>query len=109
MDYIVKEISTWYVQDCKDEEEAKQRVVYQKRIGLKDRIIEVVNEVWLENKIGKWVAFTQDGMPCVLHGKVIDTLKHSVRIKCKNGQKRRATKDDIIGFYDTKQKCCAVK
>ena len=41
MDYIVKETNTWFVQDCKDETEAKQRVMYQKRINLKDRTIEV--------------------------------------------------------------------
>lgn len=60
--------------------------------------------------IGKWVAFRQDGMNQILHGKVIAISDVDVcTIKCKNGACRWACKENIIGFYDNKQECYAVK
>ena len=108
-DYIVKETNIWFVQGCESEKEAKQRVMYQKRIGLTDRIIEVLN---IENpniKIGKWAAFTVKGMTCVLHGKVIGDHRDCFTVKCKNGVKRRVYDYEIFGFYDSKEECYSVK
>lgn len=62
-----------------------------------------------ESYIGKWVAFRQEGMPMVLHRKIIYDCKTYYVIKCKNGQKRFAGLKDVIGFYDSKAECYSVK
>lgn len=62
-----------------------------------------------KENIGKWIAFRQEGMPMVLHGKIIHIYETCYAIKCKNGQKRFAESEDIIGFYDSKQECYSVR
>lgn len=62
-----------------------------------------------DSNIGKWVAFRQEGMPMVLHGKIIDKYNTCYVIKCKNGQKGFAGLEDIIGLYDSKAECYSVK
>lgn len=62
-----------------------------------------------EKYIGKWVAFRQEGMPMVLHGKVINVRHELLTIKCKNGERRYGNIGDVIGFYDSKQECYSVR
>ena len=62
-----------------------------------------------EKYIGKWVAFRQEGMPMVLHGKVICVRHGVLTIKCKNGQRRYENVSDAIGFYDSKQECYSIR
>ncbi len=62
--------------------------------------------------IGKWVAFHQNGMQPVLHGKVINEIgKKDVlfEVKCKNSCYRFVHMDDVIEFCDSKQDCYAIK
>lgn len=60
--------------------------------------------------LGKWVAFRWDGMDQILHGKVIAISDVDIcSIRCKNGDHKYACKEDIIGFYDNKQECYAVR
>lgn len=61
------------------------------------------------NKMGKWVAFRQEGMDCILHGRVINDYVGTYRVRCKNACKRTVGLDEVIGFYDTKQECYSVK
>ena len=61
------------------------------------------------NKMGKWVAFRQEGMDCILHGRVINDYVGTYRVRCKNGCKRLVGLDEVIGFYDIKQECYSVK
>lgn len=64
-----------------------------------------------EATLGKWVAFRQEGMEPVLHGKIIDVNSNGVfTIKCKNGQKRAASlEENIYDIFDTKGKCYKYK
>ena len=62
-----------------------------------------------DNKVGKWIAFTQQGMNCILHGKIINDYVDAYRVRCKNACKRTVGLDEVIGFYDTKQECYSVK
>lgn len=61
-------------------------------------------------RIGKWVAFRQEGMKPVLHGRVvwINIFEH-YKVRCKNGEIRFPKSYDIIGVYDNKSECYAVK
>lgn len=59
--------------------------------------------------IGKWVAFHQDGMNEVLHGKIIDFISSFVVIKCKNNYIRYIPEKNIVGIYTNKQQCYSVK
>lgn len=61
------------------------------------------------NKQGKWVAFRQEGMSPILHGKVVDDCQSYYKVRCKNGEKRFPGLEDIIGFYDSKQDCYSVR
>lgn len=65
----------------------------------------------LSKYIGKWVAFRQEGMEPILHGKVIvaRSINEYFGIKCKNGCMRYIDKNDVIGFYVNKKKCYEVK
>ena len=59
---------------------------------------------------GKWVAFYQEGMNPVLHGKIVDIKYNSCFvIKCKNGEYRYASKNDIVSIHNNKQECYMVK
>ena len=60
--------------------------------------------------MGKWVTFRQEGMIPVLHGKVIlvDIFGHC-KIKCKRAKIRYTCADKIIGIYNRKSDCYAVK
>lgn len=79
--------------------------------------IEGIIEAWnmrYDNKgtdkyTGEWVAFRQEGMSMILHGKIINKHGACYVIKCKNGQIRFAELEDVIGFYDSKEECYSVK
>ena len=81
------------------------------------RTIEGIIEAWnirhndknTKINVGKWVAFRQEGMPMVLHGKVITNCGTCYMVKCKNGCKRFPGLEDVIGFYDSKEECYSVK
>lgn len=62
-----------------------------------------------ENKQGKWVAFRQEGMSPILHGKVIKDYQSWYVVRCKNGEKRFPGIENIIEFYDLKEDCYSVK
>lgn len=62
-----------------------------------------------DSKINKWIAFRQEGMSMVLHGKVIGDCGTYYVVRCKNGGKRFAGLKDVIGFYDSKAECYSVK
>lgn len=63
--------------------------------------------------VGKWVAFHQEGMTQMLHGKIIQIIHGSkndcFEIRCKNNYKRYKNYDDIIEFFDNKQNCYQFK
>lgn len=60
--------------------------------------------------IGKWVAFYQDGMESILHGKVKTvSMDGCCSIKCKNGCVRYANVNDVIEFCDDKESCYMIK
>lgn len=61
------------------------------------------------DKLNKWIAFRQEGMPMVLYGKVITNCGTYYMVKCKNGCKRFPRLEDVIGFYDSKEDCYSVK
>lgn len=61
------------------------------------------------HKVGKWVAFKQEGMDCILHGKVIYDYVGSYCVRCKNGYKRFVGLCNVIEFFDTKQECYSIK
>lgn len=65
----------------------------------------------LQKYKNKWVAFRQEGMEPILHGKVIRTfsITEQLTIKCKNGCNRYIHKNAVIGFYDNKKECYEVK
>ena len=60
--------------------------------------------------IGRWVAFRQEGMRPVLHGKVrtVD-VSGCCMVKGKRAKIRFANVDKIIGIYDKKSDCYAIK
>lgn len=59
-----------------------------------------------EDTLLKWIAFRQEGMEQILHGKIIDvTSNGEFTIKCKNGQRRGASLEDIYEMFDTKEEC----
>ena len=68
-------------------------------------------EVWKPNsqilfeKIGKWVAFKQEGMKEILHGKVMSVHFSFMKIKCKNGCWRYVALNECYKFFDNKNEC----
>ena len=59
--------------------------------------------------MNKWIAFTQEGMKPVLHGKVYRSLRLGVAVKCKNGCHRFVNVRDVIKICDTKKECYMVR
>ncbi|MCI8389096.1 MAG: hypothetical protein HFE63_11635 [Clostridiales bacterium] len=60
--------------------------------------------------IGKWAAFRQDGIKCILHGKVINiSISGCCEIKCKNGYIRYTNINDVIEFSDKKELCYLIR
>jgi hypothetical protein len=58
------------------------------------------------NLVGKWAVFRQDGMPQILHGKVVNISEDGYcTIKCKNGCIRCTHVEDAIEFCDDKKSC----
>ncbi len=72
-----------------------------------DGLVEVWRPITQINhdKIGKWVAFKQEGMKQILHGKVFATNNSCIKIKCKNGQRRYISLEDCYKFFDSKSEC----
>lgn len=62
-----------------------------------------------ESRVGKWVAFLQEGMNCVLHGKVIVDKGNILVVRNKNHCKRIVEINHVIDFYDSKEDCYSVK
>lgn len=62
-----------------------------------------------ESRVGKWVAFLQEGMNCVLHGKVMVDKGNILIVRNKSYRKRIVEARDVIGFYDSKEECYSVK
>ncbi len=59
--------------------------------------------------IGKWAAFTNEGMAPILHGKIVKIDTRGIwYMKCKNGAYRFATDRDIIKVCDTKAECYSI-
>lgn len=75
-----------------------------------DEDMELV-EVWKPNdqlysdKIGKWIAFKQEGMEPVLHGQVKGVNGTCMKVKCKNACLRFASLKDCYKFFDEKREC----
>lgn len=62
--------------------------------------------------IGKWVAFWQEGMTHILHGKVIEVCGEDntyFKVKCKNSYYRYVAMIDVIEFCDNKSDCYAIR
>lgn len=59
----------------------------------------------LFEKIGKWVAFRQDGMSQTLHGQVIRVNGGCFVVKCKNGCRRYPNASECYKFFDNKEEC----
>lgn len=56
--------------------------------------------------VGKWVAFRQEGMEPILHGRVRSvTTIGTCAIRCKNGERRFCNVEDILAFFDNKKEC----
>lgn len=62
-----------------------------------------------ESRVDKWVAFLQEGMNCVLHGKVMDDKGSTLVVRNKSYRKRIVEVSHVIGFYDLKEECYSVK
>lgn len=79
----------------------------------------IINLLGLDDKdndsfIGKWIAFTQEGMEPILHGKIINiSYNGTFTIRCKNGEHRYASYNShsghILAICDTKQECYKIK
>lgn len=83
---------------CESEDEGGEQIEMYKPISL-----------IYSGKIGKWVAFTQEGMEQTLHGKVIRVNGSCMVIKCKNGETRYANINDCYKFFDNKKECYEFK
>ena len=62
--------------------------------------------------VGKWVAFWQEGMMPVLHGKIIEVHGEDrpyFKVKCKNSYYRYVGMRDVIEFCDEKADCYAIR
>lgn len=59
--------------------------------------------------VGKWVAFWQEGMSPILHGKIYGFGKNYLEVKCKNGCKRFPNVNNVIKITDSKKGCYALK
>lgn len=56
--------------------------------------------------VGKWVAFMQEGMEPILHGKVRSISPDGLcTIRCKNGCRRYCEVDKILSWNDDKKDC----
>ena len=62
-----------------------------------------------ESRISKWVTFLQDGMDCVLHGKVMEDRGNNFVVRNKSYRKRIVDVCNVIDFYDSKEECYSVK
>lgn len=60
-------------------------------------------------KIGKWVAFKQEGMSQILHGKVERVYGTCLAVKCKNRNRRYVSISECYKFFDNKEECYAYK
>lgn len=59
----------------------------------------------LQKYINKWIAFTQQGMEPILHGRIISVSNFDefFYVKCKNGEIRYPNVEDAIKFFDSKK------
>lgn len=54
--------------------------------------------------VGKWVAFRQESMEPILHGRVRSvTDTNTCVIRCKNGLRRFCDVEDILAFFGKKR------
>ena len=72
-------------------------------------------EIWRHSsnfyadRLGKWVAFKQEGIPFTLHGKIVSVSGTCFVVKCKNGSKRYPMIHEIYKLFDTKEECYQFK
>ena len=60
--------------------------------------------------VGKWMAFRQEGMEPILHGRVRSvTDVGTCVIRCKNGERRFCNVKDVLKFFDNKRECYEYK
>lgn len=56
--------------------------------------------------VGKWVAFHQEGMEPVLHGRVLKVdMTGFCTVRCPNAERRFTMVDEALEFFDTKREC----
>ena len=56
--------------------------------------------------VDEWIAFKQEGMESILHGKIRSvTSCGTCIIRCKNGERRFCNVEDILAFFDNKKEC----
>ncbi|RHP46964.1 hypothetical protein [Clostridium sp. AF32-12BH] len=62
-----------------------------------------------DHLVGKWVAFHQEGMKPILHGKVEKVLRAEgnglCRVRCSNGVMRWVYATEALEFFYTKREC----
>ena len=61
------------------------------------------------DQTGMWIAFTQEGMKETLHGKIIKDCGNYFHVKCKNGETRYPMRENVLEFFDNKNKCYSYK
>lgn len=96
------------MEDLNKEEKIRDAISFLKSNGYK------VTKDYDSMMIGKWVAFRKEGLSPILHGKIISLFYHGQNetgflVRCKNGQHRHPRLHEIIGFFDDKKSCYAVK
>ena len=59
----------------------------------------------------KWIAFKQQGMKTILHGKIISVSSFDgfFCVKCKNNEIRYPKVENVIKFFDSKKECYEFK
>ena len=62
-----------------------------------------------QTNLGRWVAFRQVGMSDVRHGRVVSESCNGFVVRCKNGVHRRVCVGEMLGIFDTKAECYAVR
>ena len=71
---------------------------------LKERGYKIIKPV--EDNVGKWIAFRQPGMNCILHGRIIYDQIDLFRVKNRSGHERWVELKNVLGFYDSRAESC---
>lgn len=62
-----------------------------------------------DSKLGKWVAFTKDGMTEIQHGRITHDYVSGFNVKRKNRRNDFVGLDHVIQFFDHKEDCYAMR